>query len=115
MGATRGTENRRNRVGIPEPDDSREEANSLEFAQLLLDHGVQVNTADSRGNTALHDAVRKRFRSVVELLIAHGADPHANNERDETPIGLAESDDLSPGTETDDSIISILRGLKAAS
>jgi len=39
---------------------------------LQLD--VDVNSSDNRGNTVLHAAVLKDFVSVVELLIANGAD-----------------------------------------
>lgn len=92
MGVTRGTENRRNRVGIPAPDRTREEGRALEMTRHLLSLGIDVNTPDQQGNTALHHAVRQDFRTVVELLADRGANPHASNDRDETPISLAERD-----------------------
>ena len=50
-----------------------------------------MNQADDRGNTALHDAVRTGFASVVDLLAARGADVDALNDRGQTPLVLAET------------------------
>ena len=84
-------ENRRNRVGAPALDPADEERMTLDVARSVLDLGADVNAADLRGNTALHDAVRRGFESVVELLAARGADVNATNERDQTPLSLAET------------------------
>ena len=91
-------ESRRDRIGnsAPAPDD--EERRTLELARIVIDLGVDVNAADQRGNTALHDAVRKDFASVVELLVAGGADVNAVNQRDQTPLVLAETPQTIPGT-----------------
>ena len=84
-------ENRRNRVGAPVLDPADEERLSLDLARTVLDLGAAVNAADLRGNTALHDAVRRGFHSVVELLAERGADVNVTNERDQTPLTLAET------------------------
>ena len=84
-------ENRRNRVGAPPTDTADEERRSLEMVRLVLDRGVDVNASDARGNTALHDAVRRRFPSVVEFLAENGADLDAGNKDGSTPLMLAES------------------------
>ena len=90
MGVTRGTENRRNRVGVTlaERDDS--ERLAVELARVILGLGFDVNTADNRGDTALHYAVRQGFASVIELLAENGADLNVTNKRDESPLSLAE-------------------------
>lgn len=85
-------EDRRNRVDAPNPMERGDlERLTLELARVVLDLGVDVNQADDRGNTALHDAVRTGFGPVVDLLAAHGADLDAPNDRGQTPLGLAET------------------------
>ena len=85
-------EDRRNRVDAPNPMDRIDlERMTLDLAHVVLALGVDVNQADDRGNTALHDAVRTGFASVVELLAAHGADLGVVNDRGQTPLALAET------------------------
>lgn len=85
------TENRQYRYGVPE-DPEDEERRTLEAARMALDLGISVNAANAAGDTALHDAVRQRFRSVIQLLADHGADLNARNYRNETPLALAVAD-----------------------
>ena len=116
MGVTRGTENRRNRVGIPVPDPGDEARQTRELVSIVLDLGVDIAAVDARGNTALHLAVRKSFPSVIELLADHGADLHTTNESDDTPLSLAESAQPIPGSYergTRPSIATLLRRLGA--
>ena len=91
-------ESRRDRIGNAPLDPAEEERRTLELARMLIDLGVDVNAADGRGNTPLHDAVRKGFASVVEFLVGSGADINAANERDQTPLVLAETPQTIPGT-----------------
>ena len=85
-------EDRRNRVDAPDSvEHIDQEELTLDLARIVLDLGVDVNQADDRGNTALHDAVRTGFASVVDLLAARGADVDALNDRGQTPLVLAET------------------------
>ena len=85
-------EDRRNRVDAPDSvEHIDQEELTLGLARIVLDLGVDVNQADDRGNTALHDAVRTGFATVVDLLAARGADVDALNDRGQTPLVLAET------------------------
>ena len=98
MGGSSGADNRRNRDGIVKEDAVSEEARTLEMARFILDLGIDVNKADADNNTPLHDAVRRRFAKVVELLAANGADLETANAAGQTPLFLAETPQLVPGT-----------------
>ena len=91
-------ENRRNRVGVPAADDVDQEALAMGLARVVIALGVDVNTADERGETPLHDAVRNGYASVVEFLVRRGADVRAANNRDQTALTLAETPLPVPGT-----------------
>lgn len=91
-------ETRRNQSSIAFPDPSQEERMTLGLARLLLDRGAAIDATDPQGNTALHDAVRKGFGTVVELLADRGANLEAETERGVTPLALAESVQTLPST-----------------
>ena len=91
-------ENRRNRVGVAVTEEVDQQQLTLELVRVVHGMGVDVNTADARGNTPLHDAVRNGFLPVVEFLARHGADPRARNDRDQTALTLAETALPVPGT-----------------
>ena len=89
---------RRDRIGNEELDSEDEERRTLELAKILIDEGVDVNAIDNRGRNAIHHAVLKDFPSVIEYLVAHGASIDVRNERDLTPLQLAETVQGIPGT-----------------
>ena len=89
---------RRDRIGNQELDSEDEERRTYELARILIDEGVDVNAKDSRGRSAIHHAVLKNFPSVVEYLAMRGADIHMTNDRDLTPLQLAETVQGIPGS-----------------
>jgi ankyrin repeat protein len=60
------------------------EKENLEAVQMCLDLGIDINTRDGDGRTALHGAAHKGRNAVVQLLVDHGAklDAKDNGSRD---------------------------------
>ena len=91
-------ENRRNRLdSFSQLSRVEEERLTLRLASIILGLGVDVNAADVTGNTALHHAVRKDFKSVVEFLMLNGAEGGRPNKSGQTPLMLAETPQSRPG------------------
>lgn len=72
--------------------------NQLEAGKALLEAGADPNFLSRapvhgpRGGTALHDAVRCRHPSMVDLLLQHMADPFLENADGYTPMDVAVSE-----------------------
>ena len=84
----------------------------LDAVRLALELGVDPNTADPQGNTALHAAARLGRDPIITQLVEHGADLRAENRDGETPLALAMAEEhldstldllrpLDPGTLAD--------------
>ena len=69
---------------------SNTSSRSLQVCHELIDHGADVNTRSSEGDTPLHAAVRNGSAEVVELLLRHGADVNAPDDKGQTPLEVAE-------------------------
>jgi uncharacterized protein len=54
-------------------------AENLEAVKMCLDLGLDPNTADDEGRTALHGAAHKGRLEVIQLLADHGADLNAHD------------------------------------
>ena len=61
--------------------------------KILLDAGAEVNVKEELyGDTPLHRAVENKMKvSGVRALIKAGADMNARNDRNKTPLDLAET------------------------
>ena len=66
-----------------------EERLAREAVVLAIELGGDVSLANAAGDTALHAAASHGMESVIELLVEHGADLHAVNERGRTPVDMA--------------------------
>jgi hypothetical protein len=62
---------------------------NLETAQMLLEHGAEVDRRNDRGQTPLGGVAFKGYKEIVALLLAHGADIDADNGGGMTPIMFA--------------------------
>jgi ankyrin repeat protein len=66
------------------------ESSRVEACKLALELGANINQANRQGNTALHAAAFSGFTTVVEFLIAQGANPNLRNDVGDTPLKVAE-------------------------
>ncbi len=63
----------------------------VEMAEDMLgsDLGIDVNEqGPMRKNTALHDAASNRDEAMINMLLAHGADPRIPNNQSITPLWI---------------------------
>lgn len=60
-----------------------------EIVELLLRNGVEINSKNKNGSTALDVAVEKGFGKIVEILMQSGADPKVENKNGKTAIDIA--------------------------
>ncbi|SPR13315.1 ankyrin repeat-containing protein [Orientia tsutsugamushi] len=63
----------------------------IELLQYLIDHGINVNTANHWGNTALHVASNRGNTPMVKLLLDNNASPNPQDINSNTPLHLATS------------------------
>lgn len=68
--------------------------NSVSLLTYILEKGVNVNTQEPSGDTALHMAVRENNEVGVQLLLSHGACVHIPNVQKMRPLDLAQSDKI---------------------
>ncbi len=79
-------------VGIHSPgEDPGTEAEALACVELALELGGDPNAMDDLGETALHGAAYRGANSIVERLVAHGADTFdVENASGWTPLRIAQ-------------------------
>ena len=64
-------------------------ADFIEIVDALLEHGVDINTRNEKGNTILHLGIESRDRSKIEALVSRGANIEIRNADGYTPLMLA--------------------------
>jgi uncharacterized protein len=79
------------------------EPQALELISVLRDAGADVNVIalvqhrqESRGGTALHYAVRKRYKEVIKKLAAYGIDMNAKDQDGLTALDYTQSRGFMP-------------------
>ena len=70
----------------------------LEAAKRFLDGKFDINSADTRGWTALHFAVENMLLDVVLFLLENGANPNQRDAGGQTPLHIAVDVDKDFGT-----------------
>ena len=98
------------------PDAVEQEAITLEAVGLAADLGVDVNTANANGDTALHVAAARGYDTVIEFLVENGAALDVTNNDGQTPLALAMGGSRrlgARGTAPSQSTVDLLRALGA--
>ena len=62
---------------------------NAETVKLLLKHGAPVNSAQAGGFTPIFSAAIANRRDLVEVLLAHGANPHCKSDAGNTAADFA--------------------------
>lgn len=62
---------------------------SVELAKVIINNGIDINTKDEYGNTALHAAVFNKNYKLVDFLTQNGADVNALNNEQKAPLYIA--------------------------
>ncbi|KAG6623080.1 ankyrin-like protein [Phytophthora cinnamomi] len=74
---------------ISDSEEDEEESVQLQMARLLLEHGADVNAANTATATPLHHAMRRYDLELMDVLLAHGADVNLRNRFGDTPLHQA--------------------------
>jgi uncharacterized protein len=73
-------------------EDAGTEEEVIEAIQVALDHGLDINAVDDKGETAMHGAAYKNLPHAVEYLQAHGAKVEVWNSKNKqgwTPLWIS--------------------------
>lgn len=61
----------------------------VEFAELIISLGADVNAKDPGGSTALHYAASNNNEGIIKLLLKSGANPDMSDKNNNTPFHVA--------------------------
>ena len=103
-------------VGYRDKQTKGTEAEALEALKVCVDQGMDINQANSKGETALHGAASRGADSIVKYLVEHGAKLDAKTRRGFTPLDVAMGKDQFGLPVPHDSTVALIRsweGLKA--
>ena len=90
-----------------EPDPVEREAVTLEAVRVAAELGVDVNTANAVGETALPAVAARGYDTVIAYLVEQGARLDLTNQDNQTPLDVARA------RRADDSTIALLQRLGA--
>jgi uncharacterized protein len=76
-------------VGYRDKNTRGSEAEALEGLKVALETGLDLNQANTRGETALHGAALRGADSIVQFLVDHGAKLDAKTKQGFTPLDVA--------------------------
>jgi ankyrin repeat protein len=76
-------------VGYRDKNTKGTEGEALEALKVAVGLGLDINRANSRGETALHGAADRGADSIVQYLAGHGAQLNAKTKQGLTPLDFA--------------------------
>ena len=76
-------------VGYRDKNTRGSESEALEALKVSIDAGLDLNQANSRGETALHGAASRGADRIVQFLVDHGADLNVKTKQGYTPLDVA--------------------------
>jgi ankyrin repeat protein len=76
-------------VGYRDKNTKGTEEEALEALKVCVDLGMDINQANSKGETALHGATSRGADSIVKYLVENGAKLDAKTGRGFTPLDIA--------------------------
>jgi ankyrin repeat protein len=77
-----------------QPLHSAAAARSADIARLLLEHGARSNAMQQGGWTALQSAAKHGDLALIDLLLAHGADPYQKADDGQTAVTMSANDEI---------------------
>jgi ankyrin repeat protein len=100
-------------VGYRDKNTKGTEAEALEALSVCTDRGMDINQANSKGETALHGAASRGADSIVKFLVDHGAKLDVKTGRGFTPLDVALGKDSFGLPVPHDSTVALMRSLGA--
>jgi uncharacterized protein len=76
-------------VGYRDKNTRGSESEALEALKVALAQGLDINQANSKGETALHGAALRGADTIVQFLVEHGAQLDAKTKQGFTPLDVA--------------------------
>jgi uncharacterized protein len=98
-------------VGYRDKQTKGTEAEALEALVVCVDQGMDIDQADTKGETALHGAASRGADSVVKYLVEHGAKLDAKTKRGFTPLDVALGKDQFGLPVPHDGTVALIRSL----
>ncbi len=76
-------------IGYRDKNTRGSESDAVEAVKVALDAGLDLNTENTKGETALHGAASRGADSIVQFLVDHGAKVNAKSKQGFTPLDEA--------------------------
>ncbi len=76
----------------------------ISLVEMLLKAGVDINSIDYRGRSALHNAVVRKRTELVKILLEYGANAEMTDNNNLTALEIAKSN-------SDKEIVNLLKGI----